>query len=89
MCGSIWTTEEFLSAAARDHQLSPVQQARLAEFLSQADLVKFARHRPGLEESEAAYRAARRFVEETRPPQDRQDHNGPAATATEVSDAPS
>lgn len=81
------TTEEFLSAAARDHQLSPVQQARLAEFLSQADLVKFARHRPGPEEGEAAYRAARRFVEETRPPQDQQDHNGPAATATEVSDA--
>ena len=83
------TTEEFLSVAARDRQLSAVQQARLAEFLSQADLVKFARHRPGLEESEAAYRAARRFVEETRPPQDRQDHTGPAATATEVSDAPS
>lgn len=83
------TTEEFLSVAARDHQLSPVQQARLAEFLSQADLVKFARHRPGPEESQAAYRAARRFVEETRPPQDRQDHTGPVATATEVSDAPS
>ena len=83
------TTEEFLSAAARDHQLSPVQQARLAEFLSQADLVKFARHRPGLEESQAAYRAARRFVEETRPPQDQHTHNGPAAAATEVSDAPS
>lgn len=83
------TTEEFLSAAARGHQLSAVQQERLAEFLSQADLVKFARHRPGLEESEAAYRAARRFVEETRPPQDQHTHNGPAATATEVSDAPS
>lgn len=83
------TTEEFLSAAARDRQLSPVQQERLAEFLSQADLVKFARHRPGPEESEAAYRAARRFVEETRPPQDQHTHNGPAATATEVSDAPS
>ena len=83
------TTEEFLSAAARDRQLSAVQQERLAEFLSQADLVKFARHRPGLEESEAAYRAARRFVEETRPPQDQHTHNGPAATATEVSDAPS
>ena len=83
------TTEEFLSAAARDHQLSPVQQERLAEFLSQADLVKFARHRPGLEESQAAYRAARRFVEETRPPQDQHTHNGPAAAATEVSDAPS
>ena len=81
------TTEEFLSAAARDRQLSAVQQERLAEFLSQADLVKFARHRPGLEESEAAYRAARRFIEETRPPQDRHTHNGPAPPATEVSDA--
>ena len=81
------TTEEFLSTAARDRQLSPVQQERLAEFLSQADLVKFARHRPRLEESEAAYRAARRFVEETRPPQDQHTHNGPAAAATEVSDA--
>jgi len=83
------TTEEFLSAAARDHQLSAVQQARLAEFLSQADLVKFARHRPGPEEGEAAYRAARRFVEETRSPQDQHTHNGPVAAAPEVSDAPS
>lgn len=81
------TTEEFLSAAARDRQLSAAQQERLAEFLSQADLVKFARHRPGPEEGEAAYRAARRFVEETRPPQDRHTHNGPAPPATEVSNA--
>ena len=83
------TTEEFLSAAARDCQLSPIQQERLAEFLSQADLVKFARHRPGLEESEAAYQAARRFVEETQLPQDQHPHNSPGAAATEVSDAPS
>ena len=81
------TTEEFLSAAARDHQLSAVQQARLAEFLSRADLVKFARHQPGLEEGEAAYRAARRFVEETRSAQDRHTPNDPAAATTEVSDA--
>ena len=81
------TTEEFLSAAARARQLSAAQQAQLAEFLSQADLVKFARHRPGPEEGEAAYRAARRFVEETRPPQDRHTHNGPAPPATEVSNA--
>lgn len=83
------TTEEFLSAAARDRQLSTAQQERLAAFLSQADLVKFARHRPGPEEGEAAYRAARRFIEETRPPQDRHTHNSPAPPATEVSDAPS
>lgn len=83
------TTEEFLSAAARDGQLSTVQQDRLAEFLSRADLVKFARHRPGLDESEAAYQAARRFIEETRPRQNPQDQvvHPPAAAATEVSDA--
>ncbi len=84
------TTEEFLSAAAGDSQLSTAQQDRLAEFLSQADLVKFARHRPGLEESEAAYQAARRFLEETRPRQNQQDQqtapSSPAAM-TEASDA--
>ncbi len=89
------TSEEFLSAAARDSQLSAAQQGRLAEFLSRADLVKFARHRPGLDESEAAYQAARHFIEETRPRQDYQNQQNPqdqtahppVAAATEASDA--
>ena len=81
------TTEEFLSAAAGDSQLSAVQQDRLAGFLAQADLVKFARHRPGSDESEAAYQAAQRFIEETLPRQNQQAqqaqhtaHISPAAT---------
>ena len=61
------TTEEFLAVTMRDARLSVAQRDRLSEFLSQADLVKFAKHTPGLGESEAAYEAARRFIEETRP----------------------
>jgi len=61
------TTEEFLAAAAQDGRLIAAHRRLLAEFLSQADLVKFARHLPTLKDSEAAYEAAHRFVEDTRP----------------------
>ncbi len=63
------TTEEFLAAVTRDtrpSRLPPAHQHLLGAFLAQADLVKFARHRPSLDESDAAYEAAKRFVEETR-----------------------
>ena len=64
------TTEEFLVAVTRDtrpSRLPPAHQHLLGTFLAQADLVKFARHRPSLDESDAAYEAAKRFVDETRP----------------------
>jgi hypothetical protein len=61
------TTEEFLGTAASDARLSAPQRRLLGDFLTQADLVKFARHLPSLRDSEAAYDAARRFVEETQP----------------------
>ena len=51
----------------RPSRLPSAQQRLLGAFLAQADLVKFARHRPSLDESEAAYEAAKRFVDETRP----------------------
>lgn len=51
----------------RPSRLPPTQQRLLGAFLVQADLVKFARHQPSLDESDAAYEAARRFVDETRP----------------------
>jgi len=60
------TTEEFLAAAGNDTRLTPTHRNLLAEFLQQADLVKFARALPSLDDAEAAYRSARRFVEETR-----------------------
>lgn len=61
------TTEEFLATAGRDQRLSIPQRRLLGDFLSQADLVKFARHHPTLQDTEAAFDAAQRFVEETRP----------------------
>lgn len=61
------TTEEFLATAASDGRLTATQRRLLGDFLTQADLVKFARLLPTLKDSEAAYDAARRFVEETQP----------------------
>jgi len=61
------TTEEFLTTVANEARLALTQRRLLGEFLTQADLVKFARHLPSLKDSEAAYEAARRFVEETQP----------------------
>jgi hypothetical protein len=61
------TTEEFLSVVASDGRLIPAHRRLLASFLSEADLVKFARHVPTLRDSESAYEAARLFVEETQP----------------------
>jgi hypothetical protein len=74
------TTEEFLSAAATDGRLLAAHRRLLAEFLSQADLVKFARHLPTLRDSEGAYEAAQRFVEDTRP-------RVPSASRSEVQNA--
>lgn len=74
------TTEEFLTTAAGDGRLMVTHRRLLAEFLSQADLVKFARHFPTLKDSEAAFEAARRFVEETRP-------SAPSAARSEVQHA--
>lgn len=59
------TTEEFLVATAKDFQLAVPHRKLLGDFLAESDLVKFARHRPSLDDSESAFAAARRFVEDT------------------------
>jgi hypothetical protein len=59
------TTEEFLQAAQSSPELAAEHRGRLARFLAEADLVKFARHQPSLEESERAHTAARELVEST------------------------
>ena len=61
------TTEEFLLAVSRDVQLSASQRGLLDKFLSQADLVKFAKHVPSFDVAEGAFETARRFVEESAP----------------------
>jgi hypothetical protein len=52
------TTEEFLAEAA----LSPENMAMLSTFLQEADLVKFARHRPGQSDMERAAAAGEKFI---------------------------
>jgi hypothetical protein len=59
------TTEEFLVASSRDSRMSIAHRRLLGEFLGESDLVKFARHLPSLADSERAYGAAKRFVDET------------------------
>lgn len=64
----------------RPSRLPQAHQHLLGTFLAQADLVKFARHRPSLDESDVAYEAVKRFVDETRP--------GRAQTFTDEHDWP-
>ena len=59
------TTEEFLQVAQRSPQLNPAQRSALGHFLSEADLVKFARYRPSPDDAERAFAAAGQFVEST------------------------
>jgi len=61
------TTEEFLLTTARDGRLEAGHRRLLGDFLSESDLVKFARHLPTMADSERAWDAARRFVDETAP----------------------
>jgi hypothetical protein len=62
------TTEEFLLASARNGVLLGPHRALLGTFLSESDLVKFARHLPTIADSERAWEAAVRFVDETAAP---------------------
>lgn len=55
------TTEEFLAEAA----LPAASMTLLSVFLQEADLVKFARHRPGKEDVERAYTAAETFIRQS------------------------
>jgi len=59
------TTEEFLSELAQGSRLSDDHKNLLGAFLQEADLVKFARHRPGQADMGRALAAAERFVRES------------------------
>lgn len=61
------TTEEFIRAATTSQKLTLDHQQRVAAFLEQSDLVKFARYRPAAPDMEAAYSAAEQLVLETMP----------------------
>lgn len=59
------TTEEFLLSSARNGRLQSGHRSLLGDFLTESDMVKFARHVPTIADSERAFAAARRFVDET------------------------
>jgi hypothetical protein len=58
------TTEEFLLEASRSDALTG-HHRRLRQFLTLADQVKFAVHRPGEEDTDESIHVLRRFVQET------------------------
>jgi hypothetical protein len=60
------TTEEFLTVASRSPDLSLGLRDLLGDFLTRADLVKFAGLLPNADEIDESVSAARRFLEETR-----------------------
>jgi hypothetical protein len=59
------TSEEFLAEVQGLALLHAGQKRRLAEFLRQCDLVKFAGHHPEGGESEQTIELCRSFIEET------------------------
>ena len=59
------TTQEFLQAAQANRDLPNQYRSGLGDFLGEADLVKFARHVPTVEQGERAYEAACEFVNQT------------------------
>jgi len=61
------TTEEFLYEMSRDSVLTPEHKQLLGAFLQEADLVKFARFRPGEEDKGRTFAAAEKFVRDTQP----------------------
>jgi hypothetical protein len=60
------TTPEFLTEMGRSPDLARSHQQLLRDFLTQADLVKFAGLRPGQDAVAESVAAAERFLEETR-----------------------
>jgi hypothetical protein len=60
------TTQEFLTEMGRSPDLARSHQKLLQKFLEQADLVKFAGHRPGAEVVSESIAAAEQFLGDTR-----------------------
>lgn len=60
------TTDEFLQLARAQSELSPEHQSLLGEFLTQADIVKFAGVRANEKDVDHSITLAERFLEDTR-----------------------
>jgi hypothetical protein len=74
------TTEEFLVALSREkssgHTLIGSHKTLLTDFLTQCDLVKFARHEPTPAETEKTLVICREFIEMTKERGERQEDKG-------------
>jgi hypothetical protein len=60
------STEEFMEIAKTSPLLQGEHKRLLRDFLSLADLVKFARYGSSPQEADQAYNAAHHFVEQTK-----------------------
>lgn len=61
------TTEEFIREAANAAALSVAHRRLVSDFLTQSDLVKFARHEPTRADMQNAFASAENLVAETTP----------------------
>lgn len=60
------TTEEIVENLSRSPELNMDQQSILRDFMTQADMVKFAKGHPDRSTMEAAFSTTEQFVQETR-----------------------
>jgi len=60
------TTEEFLIKVKEDNALSIEHKGLLREFLSNCDLVKFAKYQPAVEEANLSLSLAKRLIDQTK-----------------------
>jgi len=60
------TTEEFLGFAETSGALKTEHQHVLKNFLNGCDMVKFAKHKPTVQEAQSNFDMARQLIEETR-----------------------
>lgn len=76
------TTEEFLHELQRTDRLTQDQKESLGAFLTNCDLVKFAKYEPGETELRELHSSAIRLVEETEPIQQTDTGAGDSALRT-------
>lgn len=60
------TTEEIVEALSQSPELNTEQQGILRDFMTQSDIVKFAKGNPDRSTMEAAFDTSKQFVEETK-----------------------
>ena len=60
------TTEEFLNSIQNAQVLTDQHRSALKNFLQAADMVKFAKYTPGVDEAREGYELAKVFIEETK-----------------------